>query len=118
MHFALPQVVKRSVVIRGKDRSYFQILQENLCVSNAYRRLSGLPCEDLGKAATRAKVDLEMQVAQSAAAAFHSKQLKKRSEPLGVDCRGRRFWALKSDPDFIFTQVIWLGSLNRVRVSR
>jgi hypothetical protein len=100
-----PQAVKRSVLVRGKERAYFQILHESACVSNAYKKLSGQPFEDMGKKETRARLDREVLIAQSAATQG-PRQAKKRSEPLGTDSRGRRFWALKSDPNFIFTQVL------------
>lgn len=82
-------------------------------MTNAYKKLSGLPFEDMGRKETRLRLDREAQIAQSAATAG-PRQNKKRSEPLGTDGRGRRYWALKADPNFVFTQVNYIFTFTWV----
>jgi hypothetical protein len=89
--------------MRGKERPYFQILNETACVANAYKRLSGQAAEGMGR--TEAKAKLEKEYDSLRLSMSKRKHSKTRSEPIGVDCSGRRYWVLKKDPDFIFTQV-------------
>ena len=74
-----------------------------MCVANAYRRLAGQPHEEMGRAAAKARLERERWTAEQVAGT--SRQAKRRSEPLGVDGGGRRYWAVKSDPTMVFTQV-------------
>lgn len=89
--------------MRGKERPYFQILNETECVANAYRRLSGQAAEGMTRAESKARLEKEYDYLRQSMS--KRKNSKARSEPIGVDCSGRRFWALKQDPGFIFTQV-------------
>jgi hypothetical protein len=89
--------------MRGKERSYFQILNETTCVAQAYKRLSGQAAEGMGRTESKARLEKEFDcLRQSMSKTKHSKA---RSEPIGIDCSDCRYWVLKKDPNFIFTQV-------------
>jgi hypothetical protein len=90
-------------VKRGKERPYFQILNETACVANAYKRLSEQAAEGMARTEVKARLEKEYDnLRQSMSKKKHSKT---RSEPIGVDCSGRLYWVLKKDPNFIFMQV-------------
>lgn len=97
------QVVQRRVTLHGKERSFFQILNESSSVKNAYLSLAGEPCEDCGLAAYRS--GLEQELIKVRVQLNLARVGKHRSEPLGVDKCGRQFWIVRSDPEHIFTQV-------------